>query len=208
MAVEHWASHGRCFSFTLKALGYPCRQKLTAWVRERYPEARRYVTGKAGRPTASLSSKRAAVYELCTRTGSAQEVAGKLDVDRVTLYNWKNQLLGREAPALMKREKPSPAVADRNALEQQVETLRRDIRNLQLEHDLLKKANDLLKKDLGVDLQLLNNWEKTMLVDALKEEYGLTGLLERLGSAWHAALTFIIGLGCGLPTSIRKSVAP
>jgi transposase InsO family protein/transposase-like protein len=183
VAVEHWANHGRCFAFTLKALGYPCRQKLTAWVRERYPEARKYVAGKAGRPTASLSSKRAAVYELCTRTGSAQEVAGKLDVDRVTLYNWKNQLLGRESPASMKREKHSQAAADREELERQVETLRRDIRNLQLEHDLLKKANDLLKKDLGVDLQLLSNREKTMLVDALKEEYGLTGLLARLGLA-------------------------
>jgi transposase-like protein len=183
VAVEHWANHGRCITFTLKALGYPCRQKLTAWVRERYPEARKYVTGKAGRPTASLSSKRAAVYELCTRTGSAQEVAGKLDVDRVTLYNWKNQLLGREVPASMKREKPSPSAADRKELERQVETLQRDIRNLQLEHDLLKKANGLLKKDLGVDLQLLSNREKTMLVDALKEEYGLTGLLERLGLA-------------------------
>lgn len=183
VAVEHWANHGRCFAFTLKALGYPCRQKLTAWVREQYPEARKYVTGKVGRPAASLSSKRAAVYELCTRTGSAQEVAGKLDVDRVTLYNWKNQLLGREAPASMKREKPSPATTDSQELERQVETLRRDIRNLQLEHDLLKKANDLRKKDLGVDLQLLSNREKTMLVDALKEEYGLTVLLDRLGLA-------------------------
>ncbi len=183
VAVEHWANHGRCFAFTLKALGYPCRQKLTAWVRERYPEARKYVTGKAGRPTVSLSSKRVAVYELCTRTGSAQEVAGKLDVDRVTLYNWKNQLLGREAPASMKRKKPSPAAAGREELERQVETLRRDVRNLQLEHDLLKKANELLKKDLGVDLQLLSNREKTMLVDALKEEYGLTELLNRLGLA-------------------------
>lgn len=183
VAVEHWANHGRCFAFTLKALDYPCRQKLTAWVRERYPEARKCVVGKSGRPTVSLSSKHAAVYELCTRRGSAQEVAGKLDVDRVTLYNWKNQLLGREAPASMKREKPSPAAADKEELEQQVETLWRDIRNLQLEHDLLKKANDLLKKDLGVDLQLLSNREKTMLVDALKEEYGLTELLDRLGLA-------------------------
>ncbi|WP_240472470.1 IS3 family transposase [Haliea salexigens] len=185
VAVEHWANHGRCFSFTLKALGYPCRQKLTAWVREQYPEARKYVTCKAGRPRlpASLSSKRAAVYELCTRTGSAQEVACKLDVDRATLYNWKNQLLGREAPASMKRNKPSLATADSQELERQVETLQRDIRNLQLEHDLLKKANDLLKKDLGVDLQLLSNREKTMLADALKEEYGLTKLLKRLGLA-------------------------
>jgi len=183
VAVEHWANHGRCLAFTLKALGYPCRQKLTEWVHERYPEARKCVAGKAGKPAASLSSKRAAVYELCTRKGSAQEVAHKLDVDRVTLYNWKNQLLGREAPASMKRDKSSLAEADRDELERQVETLRRDIRNLQLEHDLLKKANELLKKDLGVDLQLLSNREKTMLVDALKEEYGLTDLLDRLDLA-------------------------
>ncbi len=46
-----------------------------------------------------------------------------------------------------------------------------------------KKANELLKKDLGVDLQLLSNREKTMLVDALKKEYGLTDLLVRLDLA-------------------------
>jgi len=77
------------------------------------------VTGKAGRPAATLSTKRAAVYELCTRTDSAQEVASKLDVDRVTLYKWKNQLLGREAPASMKRDKPN-STADIGDLERQV----------------------------------------------------------------------------------------
>jgi putative transposase len=82
------------------------------------------------------------------------------DVDRVTLYNWKNKLLGREAPASMKRDKSSPEETDPGELARQVETLRREIRNLQLEHDLLKKANELLKKDLGVDLQLLSNREK------------------------------------------------
>ncbi len=67
------------------------------------------MVGKVGRPAASLASKQTAVYALCTREGSAQAVARKLDVDGVTLYNWKNQLLGREAPASMKREKGSPA---------------------------------------------------------------------------------------------------
>jgi transposase-like protein len=42
--------------------------------------------------------KAAAVIELCTRKTSAQEIAQKLAVCRPTLYNWKNQLLGREAP--------------------------------------------------------------------------------------------------------------
>ncbi|MDR5749144.1 IS3 family transposase [Caballeronia sp. LZ029] len=183
VALEHYVNHGRCFAFTLRALGYPCRQILTAWVRERYPETRKYEVGKAGRPAASLASRQAAVYELCTREGSAQALARKLDVDRVTLYNWKNQLLGREAPASMKPSKGSRAETDRDELERQVERLRRDIRNLKLEHDLLKKANELLKKDLGVDLPLLSNREKTTLVDALRDEYSLAELLARLDLA-------------------------
>jgi transposase-like protein len=134
----------------------------------------------------TLASKRAAVYELCTREGSAKEVAQKLDVDRVTLYNWKNQLLGREASASMKQDKLSLAESDRDKLEQQVKTLKRDIHNLQLEHDLLKKANELLKKDLGADLHLLSNREKTVLVDALRADYNLMELLS--GSILHAAL--------------------
>ncbi len=116
-AIEHYVNHGRCFAFTLRALGYPSRQKLSEWVGERYPETKKTVVGKVSKPAASLDSKRAAVYELCTREGSAQDVASKLDVARVTLYNWKNQLLGREAPASMKREKSPPSEPDRNDLE-------------------------------------------------------------------------------------------
>ena len=183
VAIDHYMNHGRCFTATLKALGYPGRGTLTEWVRERYPETRKNVVGKAGWPAASLSFKQSAVYELCTRDGSAQAVAQKLDVDRVTLYNWKNQLLGREVSTSMKREKQRPAGADRTELERQVESLQRDIRNLQLEHDLLKKANEILKKDLGVSLLLLSNREKTALVDALREAYALPELLDRLDLA-------------------------
>ena len=179
-AIEHYLNHGRCFSFTRQALGYPSRKTLSEWVGERDPETKKCIAGKAAKPAASLATKRAAVYELCTREGSAQDVASKLDVARVTLYNWKNQLLGREAPASMKRDERPPTEVDRDDLEQQVEALRRNIRDLQLEHDLLTKANELLKKDLGADPQLLSNREKTMLVDALREQYGLRELLDRL----------------------------
>jgi len=182
-ALDHYANHGRCIAYTTKTLGYPGLAKLREWVRERFPETAHFVIGTRGRPRATLAAKRASVYELCTREGRAQDVARKLDVDRVTLYNWKNQLLGREAPASMKCDKRLPAESDREKLEQQVETLRHDIRKLQLEHDLLKKANELLKKDLGVDLRILSNREKTMLVDALREEYGIPELLDRLDLA-------------------------
>ena len=62
-------------------------------------------------------------------------------------------------------------------LQRHVELLERDIRKLQLEHGLLKKANELLKKGLGVDLPLLSNKERAPLVDALKHTYTLSELL-------------------------------
>ena len=120
VAIKHYLDNGRCFAFTVKALGYPCRETLREWVCDRYPEAKKCVVGKTGRPAASLASKRAAVYELCTREDSAQAVAQKLDVGRGTLYNWKNQLLGREAPPPMKRDKQLPAETERAELEQEV----------------------------------------------------------------------------------------
>jgi len=183
-AVEHYRSHGCCISFTLRALGYPGRDLLTTWIRELCPETSKRVVGKArGLKQLSEALKQATVIELCTRDGSALAIAQKLGVDRTTLYNWKNLLLGREAPASMKRHSEPAPKPERAELERELESLRRDIRQLQLERDLLKKANELLKKDLGIDLKLLTNREKTNLVDALREIYALPELLSRLDLA-------------------------
>jgi putative transposase len=145
VAVEHYRSHGCCIAFTIRALGYPGRGLLTTWIREAYPEAMKRVVGKARSPQLDLPLKQAAVVELCTRNGSALEIAQRLGVDRVTLYNWKNQLLGREAPASMKRKGELAPKPERAELERELESLRGDIRKLQLERDLLKKANEVLK---------------------------------------------------------------
>ena len=156
---------------------------LRAWIDELDPESRRRVVGRAACAPWPLQLKKQAVLELCTREGSAQVLAQKLGVSRPTLYNWKNQLLGREAPASMKHTNQSPQVRERDELERQLEALRLEVRQLRLEQDLLNKANELLKKGLGVDLQLLSNREKTLLIDALKEHYGLPELLAQLGLA-------------------------
>ena len=65
----------------------------------------------------------------------------------------------------------------------QAESLRHDNRKLQLEHDILKKANEIIKKGLGADLPLLSNQEKTRLVDALRDAYGLPELFAELDLA-------------------------
>jgi putative transposase len=183
VATRHYLNHDRCLAGTLKALGYPCRETLAAWVDALYPKTSKCVVGKARSVPRPPELKQAAVIELCTRQTSAQAIAQKLAVSRGALYKWKDQLLGPEAPASMKPNNDSPPDPERAELEQQVESLRRDLRRLQLEHDLLKKANELLKKGLGVDLPLLSNQDKTRLIDALKDAYALPELLAELDLA-------------------------
>ena len=83
----------------------------------------------------------------------------------------------------MKLHNDSPPDPERLDLEQQVEALQRDIRKLQLEHDLLKKANELLIKGLSVAPQLLSNRERALLVDALKHTDALSDFLVELDLA-------------------------
>lgn len=46
-ALEHFRTHDRCISATMRALGYPGRGTLTAWVREAFPEARTSMVGRS-----------------------------------------------------------------------------------------------------------------------------------------------------------------
>jgi transposase InsO family protein/transposase-like protein len=152
---------------------------LRVWIGELHPEARTHLVGRIrDRP---LVDKQAAVIALCTRQGSAKAVAQELGVSRYSLYNWRTQLLGQDARASMKPKQDPLQVSERTELEQQLETLRQEIRRLQLEQDILKKANELLKKGLGIDRQILTNREKTALVDALRTTYSLNELLRELG---------------------------
>ncbi|EUC17009.1 Integrase catalytic region [Burkholderia sp. BT03] len=182
-ATDHYLSHGQCLAATTKALGYPGRGTLVAWLDELHPERKKRALGKTSGIRYAPEIRQTAVIDLCTRRESAEEVAKKIGVSRPTLYNWRNRLLGLEAVSTMTRRNDPPQTSEQATLEQQVESLRRDIRKLQIEHDILKKANEILKKGLGVDPQLLTNREKTELVDALKQTYTLPELFAELGLA-------------------------
>ena len=144
LAVEHYRTHGRCLAVTIRELGYPSRTLLAAWAQGQEPSARVRVVGRSSE--ASAATKQSAVIALCLRQASARLVAMDVGVSRPTLYKWKHQLLGHDTSASMPRRQHSPPNPERDELEQQVEALRRNIRHLQLEQDLLKKANELLKK--------------------------------------------------------------
>lgn len=177
-AVKHFLDNGRCIALTVKSLGYPSRSLLSSWIRQLCPEVEVRVVGRS--PELSAEAKQSAVIALCMREGSAKSVAQGVGVSRPSLYNWKNQLLGHDAPSSMKRQPDSMPSPERNVLEQQLHELRREVKRLQLEQDILKKANELLKKDLGIDQRLLTNREKTQLVDALRSNHSLSHLLRQI----------------------------
>lgn len=178
-AVEHYLEHGRCIAATVRSLGYPSKGLLSEWLQELLPQERARVGGRS--EALAPEAKEAAVIALCMRPASAQAVADDLGVSRGSLYKWKNRLLSHDASAPMKRQQDAPARSDQAELEQQLEALRRDVRRLQLEKDLLKKANEILKKELGIDRQSLTNREKAQLIDALRATYTLSELLCEVG---------------------------
>ncbi len=70
------------------------------------------------------------------------------------------------------------------ALEMSEIALEAKFKRLQMEYDLLQQAAELIKKGLGInldDLKDLRNCEKTQVIDALRDKYGLKVLLNELG---------------------------
>lgn len=84
----------------------------------------------------------------------------------------------------MSRKKKSDSLSDeRDELTRKIAVLQKQLHELQLEHDILKKANEILKKDQGISPQNLTNREKTLLIDALRPTYHLSALLDQLHAA-------------------------
>lgn len=150
-ATDHYLSHGQCLAATTKALGYPGRGTLVAWLDELHPERKKRALGKTSGTPYAPEIRQTAVIDLCTRRESAGQVAKKIGLSRPTLSNWRNRLLGHEAVSPMTRRNDPPQTSEQATLEPQVESLRRDIRKLQIEHDILRKANEILKKGPGID---------------------------------------------------------
>jgi len=111
-AANHYLDHDRCSAGTVKALGYPCLGTLSKWIDELSPDTKKRLVSKGIRTTHTDAFKNAAVIDLCMRPTSAQASANKLGVDRTTLYNWKNKLLGPEAPAFMKHQNDLQSLPD------------------------------------------------------------------------------------------------
>ena len=179
-AVNYYLEHGRSISRTCRALGYPSRGTLQSWIEEYSPGKRK--TGNSGGTVIQYSQeqKKDAVIDLCARVGSAEAVAKAHGVSRYSLYKWKNALLDEEDAKTTKRFVSSSLPDDKEALEEMLSDLKEKVYRQQMELDILKKAAEIIKKDLGIDQKDLTNKEKSKLIDALRVTHPLNNLLAML----------------------------
>ena len=145
-AVEHCLTHGGCLAFTRRAVGYPSNEVLKSWIEELYPNRRTLIVRSNTNKCFSPEERTQAVSELCNRRGSAQDVAQKIGVNVSVLYNWKNDLIGDEAYQSMRKRNATPSEKKQDALLNEITRLKQQVHQLQLERDILTKANELIKK--------------------------------------------------------------
>ncbi len=179
-AVEHYLTHGGCLAYTRRAFGYPSNEVLKSWIEEIYPGRRPLIIRSNTHKCFSQEERIQAVRELCTRRGTALKVAQKIGVSVPVLYKWKKDLIDDEAYQSMRKRKPAPPDKQQDALHDEIMQLKQQVHQLQLERDILTKANELIKKDMGISVLTLKNREKTQLVDAFKESYPVAELLSAL----------------------------
>lgn len=187
-AVQYYVEHGRSKARTVKALGYPTRQQLTEWLKQDLPDEVHSCAKGQSLVHLSKEQKEQVAIELCTRDGSAQEIADKYNVSRYSVYNWAWDLLGKGNVSPMPKKKHTDAPANTeevaslkkeiDQLHKEAEDLERQVYRLRLEKDVLEKAAEIIKKDEGVSLETLTNKEKAIVIGALRSKYKLCELLE------------------------------
>lgn len=143
-AVDHYLEYGKCYSRTIRMLGYPRRALLTNWVMEMAPQSRKF---KRNGINLTSKEKEAGIFALLTRNTSAQKIADDIGVSRESLYQYKDQLLGKGV-SINKMKKPNDT--DVNKLKDQVKQLQDELSQLQMQKNILENAGEIIKKDQGI----------------------------------------------------------
>ena len=168
-------------------LGYPSRQALYQWIalRNEPPKQKSAYRGKntPDHPRHPSIEIKLTTLHRCFELGEdVQYVSDEIGYSRTSIYAWRRKYIQKGAVALMntgddpRGKLPKGEVS--SSLE--MEKMKAQIQDMQLEIDILKETFEVLKKDPGVDLTTLRNQEKAVIVDALKDKYSLPILLQKL----------------------------
>jgi transposase InsO family protein/transposase-like protein len=175
-------------SEVIQQLGYPTRRCLYDWIDKRdYPTEskapRRKYNNTPDHPRhPSLELKLETIHRCFELGENVQLVSEEIGYSRASIYTWRKKYILKGTVGLMNTsDDPRGKLTEGEpASSKEVEQLKAQIQDMQLEMDILKETLDVLKKDPGVDMTALKNREKAVIVGALKDKYSLPLLLRKL----------------------------
>lgn len=181
-------------SGTIQILGYPTRRQLYNWIAtENSPPKERKPLPRIANPpehprNPSLDVKINAIKRCFECGESIKSVSEDIGYSRASIYQWRKRYLKEGTLGLMNNKNiPAEKLKEGTASAEtmtvtlsEVEEIKAQMLEMQMEIDVLKETIDVLKKDPGIDQTALNNREKAVIIDALKIKYSLPYLLKKL----------------------------
>ena len=185
----------------IRRLGYPSESTLYRWYErkkaglenrhghtEESPIEMDHHCNTSGHPRHPSAEFKYEVIHRCFELGEDVEyVSREIGYSRMSIYVWRRKYLKYGMAGLMAKRKSisrEPLPQDHALPEsEELENLRTQLQELQFEVDVLKETISVLKKDPDIDLTVLRNREKAVIIDALKGKYALPALLSRFKMA-------------------------
>ena len=185
-AVTYYLEHGKSIAKTISALGYPGKTVLCDWLNKDLASEQRKWRCKAGTSLVRCNEeqKQEAVIAYVSGQSTPHELSKIYGISARTIYGWRDKYLTNgcvgKMPKVKHKESADELKNRINDLEERAKELEKEVFRLQLERDVLAKAAEIIKKDQGVSLPALTNREKTIVIDALRDQYKLKDLLSVL----------------------------
>ena len=163
----------------VESLGYPSEGTLASWV-HKYPEV---VTPKSHKRhiRAPINVKLDAIRRCYENGETLKSVAEEIGYSSVAILTWHKKYQEKGLLGLMNKSDTdsSKTPADIQSADD-IEALKAQMMEMQMEIDILKETINVLKKDPGVNQEALSNREKAVIIDALKNKYSLPKLCRKL----------------------------
>ena len=163
----------------VETLGYPSRGALACWVHQ-HPEVVAPKSHK--RPIKAPIDVKLDAIRRCYENGETlKSVAEEIGYSSVAILTWHKKYLEKGLVGLMNKsdtESSRSPESIQNAKD--IEALKAQMMDMQMEIDILRETLNVIKKDPGVNQAALKNCEKTVIIDALKNSYSLSKLCKRM----------------------------
>ena len=201
-ALKEYGRLGSVYE-VIRRLGYPSKSTLYRWYERKkaglgnkhgsieddsVPVEAEHYSNAPEHPRYPSAELKFEVIHRCFELGEDVEyVSREIGYSRMSIYAWRRKYLKHGMVGLMAKKKSIPrqplhqtALAPQS---EELEALRAQLTELQLEVDVLKETIEVLKKDPGADLTKLKNREKAVIIGALEGKYALPTLLAFLNMA-------------------------